>query len=209
VRTFILLACLCFGAYHLARAQELPAPSRAVRCAVDGRRDFPWSSPDSLTRTWFGRLWDALQEADLCTDVGEARQVYRFLWVPTFDPVVAIEIREEAGTHRLRAKRLTGAGGYELGHLAVDTSFSMTPADWANFSRLVRESGFLADSGVFAGPLGLDGAQWILEWAGGKRHYVVDRWSPDARGPAAAYRRVGEWLLHRSGLVPDSLVVGY
>jgi hypothetical protein len=93
----------------------------------------------------------------------------------------------------------------------IDTAFSLSLEDQVQFGQLLRESGFLSPGGgaIPETTLGLDGAQWVLEWAGHGRYYSIDRWSPEPRGPAAAYRRLGEWLLHRSSLAPDSLVAQY
>jgi hypothetical protein len=150
-----------------------------------------------------------LRETNLCAEVGQARQVLRFVWVPSFHPTIAVIVRDEGGKSVLWAKKLSGAGGYEPGKLARDTTFVLTRTQWDTLVSLVGASGFLSKVGVPPTPLGLDGAQWVLEWSGGGKYYVVDRWSPHPGGPAYPFRQVGEWLLRLSSFVADSVVVGY
>ena len=190
----------------VAGAQQLSPPSSAPSCAVSA--GLPFNQKDSLRVSWYGQQMTALKEGNLCSQATAQTQVFRFLWIPSFHPSVTVIVRAQGDSHSLRAKRLDGAGGYEPGKLAADTVLPLDSAAWATFTSLLAQSGFL-DNRVAPNRMGYDGAQWILEWAGHGRYYYVDRWTPYADGAARSFRRVGEWLLRRSGMVADSLVAGY
>jgi hypothetical protein len=134
--------------------------------------------------------------------------VYRFTWIPSFHPSVLVHIQSDDHGYTLLARILTGAGGYEPGGISRDTAFSLSELDQAVLARLLTEAHFWSSPTIPPpnGLIGVDGSQWLLEGVEDGRYHVVDRWSPSTSGPDAAFRRVGEWLLTRSGLVPDSLL---
>ena len=48
---------------------------------------------------------------------------YRFLWLPTFQRPIAIRIQRDSSQATLRVVRLSGAGGYEPGHMITTALF--------------------------------------------------------------------------------------
>ena len=204
----VLIAVISISAVgsQVASGQQLLVPSAATPCyRTNG---MPFDSRDSLSRAWYGEQISALQEGNLCSEASGADEVFRFVLLPSFHASIAVVIRSEGGRYLARAKKLDGAGGYAAGRLVADTSFSLTPSEWSELAHLVKGSGFF-DNRVAPNRMGRDGAQWILEWAGQGKYYFVDRWTPYQNGPAQSFRRVGEWLLRRSGLVADSLLAHY
>jgi hypothetical protein len=112
-------SCL-FLSVACTRASNLPpTPASATACSSDVIASFPLPHLDSLRHAWYGKQWRALGEGPLCRAVGDREHVYRFVWVPTFDPTVAVTITIGAQHYRLRAKKLSGAGGYEPGRLVI------------------------------------------------------------------------------------------
>lgn len=183
-------------------------PKSAIDCPPGGP-GFPFDGKGSFVRTWYAKQWRALKDRGLCDEVGDAGQAWRFTFVPSFNPSVAVIIKEYKDSILMEAKRLDGAGGYEPGELVADTTFALSSEEWLHFKMLLDGSGFLTEVKTDSGVDGLDGAQWVLEWTNGAKYHVVDLWTPRADGPSAPYRRLGEWLLARSQQVSVDEVTGY
>jgi len=160
---------------------------------------------------WYGRQLRALKERGFCSAGDSVSERYRFTWLPSFHAAVVVRLEREEAHPRLVAKVLSGAGGYEPGTVARDTTVSLTESEWAALTRRVRatELWVVPQLEPPSTATGLDGAQWILEGVRGGRYNVADRWSPQRDGPYANHRAVGELLLLRSGLVPRELVREY
>lgn len=155
---------------------------------------------------WYGRHLRAMEERPLCTGGHAPPEVYRFTWIPSFHAPVAVRVERRADGYRLQARLGGGAGGYEAGPAARDTMMTLTEAEVRDFTDQLTAARFWSLPTVDSTAImGLDGAQWVLEGLVGTRYHVVDRWSP----PNDAYRRLGDWLLARSGLVAADLVRGY
>jgi hypothetical protein len=160
--------------------------------------------------SWYGGQWAALNAAPLCARTRNQPEVYRFVWLPTFHPAIAVAISDSTGKWWLHATRLNGAGGYAPGEVSADTSFALPATDAAVLARLIETSHFFSEATEQPNSeIGLDGAQWILEWWKDGRYLAVDRWTPRADGRYARFRDVGVWLLRRSRLADDSLVAQY
>jgi hypothetical protein len=160
---------------------------------------------------WYGRQLRAAGERPLCQSPEQPHVVYRLTWIPSFHPSVIVLIERTSVGYQLRAKTLSGAGGYDPGHLARDTMSSLTDTDLETFARLLAAARFwqLPTTPLPNGMMGLDGAQWMLEGLSDGRYHIVDRWSPNSEGPDAAFRQLANWLLARSGLVNASIVREY
>jgi len=184
----------------------LQAGQAARPCGTSAR--FFASTPLADREGWYGRHLSVLDERPLCDS---AQEVYRLTWVPSFHPTVVVRIERDSVGYLLRAKRESGAGGYEPGRLAVDTSTRLVRSDVDALRRLLGAARFwsLPSKPAPDGTVGSDGAQWVMEGLAAGRYHVVDRWSPRADGPYARYRQLAEWLLARSGLASRSLVREY
>ena len=116
----------------------------------------------------------------------------------------SVTVRIAAGTNGyvLTAKILNGAGGYQPGSVARDTTITLRTRRQHRISTFYPGAvlGTAHDS-PSDGTIGLDGAQWVLEGLSAERYHVVNRWSPQPTGPDRSFRRLAEWILARSGLV--------
>ncbi len=182
----------------------------ARRC---GKIDAPFFSGTLLSSRegWYGGQLRAMGESQLCESRDHVGTVFRLTWIPSFHPSVTVRIVAAPDGYRLIAKILNGAGGYQPGSVAHDTTITLSDGDVSLLSRLLAEARFWELPTVAApdGTIGFDGAQWILEGLSVGRYHVVDRWTPQPTGPDGPFRHLAEWLLARSGLVPSSLVKEY
>jgi hypothetical protein len=160
---------------------------------------------------WYGEHLRALGERPFCDSADVPAEVYRLTWLPSFDPTVVVRIERTLNKYVLTARTESGAGGYEPGHLARDTSYTMGEAERLEFVSLLTAAGFwaLPTEPPPDGMVGVDGAQWVLEGFARGRYHVVDRWSPRTTGPDGRYRQLAEWMLQCSGLVASGLVREY
>lgn len=196
--------CLAAACTHAAR-QETGVASRSSAtytssCAADTL--FFSGTPLAGREGWYGVQLRALGEQRLCFAESQDAEAYRFVLIPTYAPTIAVRLERLGTEYRLRASMLSGAGGYDHGTLARDTTFRLSQSDWSQLRELVAAADFW-DTPTHDPPnlLGLDGVQWIVEgWRDGHYH-VVDRWSPRPEGPYARHYELGAWMLKRSGLV--------
>ncbi len=206
VRSFIV--ALVAGAALLAgcgtprptRSQPPPRLEAPSRVCADRTTSFFGGTPLEDRESWYGHELRSVGERALCRPPGDSTPLYRFLWVPSGHRAVVVRIESGPNGFRLASKDLASRVTYDL-----------NDADIQLFSRLVAEARFweLPTLPPPDGTMERDGARWMLEGLEDGRYHVVDRWSPRRDGPDAAYRRLGEWLLARSALVPASLVTEY
>jgi hypothetical protein len=211
MRSIALALAAALASFHTGAAQTIVtmAPLTAEPCFKGQQEGFPFSRDDSLRYTWYSAHWRAFGEGGLCAKIDSMRQVFRFVWLPSDHSPVAITVEDRNKVYVMRAKQLDGTGGFVAGRLVRDTTISLDKSDWARLLLAARGSGFYGDDDVPPGLFGQGGAQWILEWAGNGAYHSADRWSPSVSGRLASFRGVGEWMMRRSGLVPDSLVARY
>jgi hypothetical protein len=126
---------------------------------------------------------------------------FRFLWLRTFHKPVAIRITKQDSRIRLRAVRLSGAGGYEAGHMEVDRVLSLSEAEWKRLQELLDQAFFWETPARMPERSGLDGSRWILEGRMNGKYHFVNWWSPvDPSRPPSAFVHCCQYLLHLSKL---------
>jgi len=127
-------------------------------------------------------------------------EVYRFLWLPTFDhPVVVRVVLSGDDGCEIVVKVLSGQGGYEPGHLTRADVHRLSAKERADVAEVIEVTGFWSlPVQAEEGFIGVDGEQWIVEGVRSADYHVVDRWSPKG-GPV---RKIGEHLLGLAGLAP-------
>ena len=151
--------------------------------------------------SWYGKHLAAMRETPLCVRPGLHAEIYRLTWLPSFNHSVVVRVERDSGNYWLEARSETGAGGYGPGILAHDSIMALTPNDLSVLSDFLYRSNFWNLPTIPARPvIGADGSQWILEGLAGNRYHVVDRWSPQPDGGDSSYRKLGAWLLSKSGL---------
>jgi len=190
---------------------EIPSNAGSAARACSQTDTYFASTPLTDREGWYGKHLRVLGERPLCASSDATPEVYRLTWLPSFHPTVIVRIQRSSGDYHLTAKAESGAGGYEPGHLARDTSFTLREAEASEFAGLLSAARFWAmpTEPPPNGTIGSDGAQWVLEGLVRNRYHVVDRWSPEKNGPDAHYRRLAEWMLARSGLAARRLVREY
>jgi hypothetical protein len=110
----------------------------------------------------------------------KAVEQYRFLWLRTFHRPIAVRIQKNSKGILLRIVRLSGAGGYEPGHIEHDERFALTTNHWDGFLKLLDKSAFWHMPTAEEDAGGFDGSRWVLEGQAAGTYHVVDRWTPAA-----------------------------
>lgn len=211
----ILLAATLTGCATSASGDAQPS-ARTLLVAVPpgaGQAERPCSTTKAFFAStvladredWYGKHLRVLEERPLC---GAAQEIYRLTWLPTFNPSVVVRVERDAAGYILMAKRESGAGGYNPGKLAVDTTFRLSSSEVGELTRLLKAARFWSLPTRPASEAGEDGAQWVIEGLASGRYHVVDRWTPRTERDAR-FRQLAEWMLARSGLVAKALVHEY
>lgn len=120
--------------------------------------------------------------------------VYRFTWLRSFHRPVAVRVTSDHGRASFSAVELSGAGGYDPGHVSRRTAGRLTEQQFETIRALMDAKGFWTMSS-YEESLGRDGSEWIVEGSREGRYRVVTRWTP-AAGPI---REIGERFLALPG----------
>jgi hypothetical protein len=152
-----------------------------------------------LEVSWYSKHLAAAAEASLykasLDPANAATKTYRFTWLRSFHEPVVIRINEAPkGEMRLTAKRLTGQGGTEPGHVGVTVARTLSVQESGKLRALIARDD-LANLEPADCAMGADGAQWILESRTGGAYHFAHRWSPK-NGPV---REIGLYLLTLTG----------
>jgi hypothetical protein len=144
---------------------------------------------------WYSMHLRAMHEPSLL-DIAKDKSAlnYRFVWLRSFHhPIVVRLVVDEDGIGRLTAIEMTGQGGFGPGVVAKKQTLDVSKEDVAYFQSLIKAIAYWTMP-TEAGPVGNDGAQWILEGVQSGQYHVVVRWNPEA-GP---YREVCLYMLKLS-----------
>jgi hypothetical protein len=113
----------------------------------------------------------------------DVTESYRFLYLRSFDPPIAIRINLlKDGSGELLTKITRNKDSYEPGILVTNTTHKLTKKDSEWFLLMVEEEEFWTTP-RFPTPssaIGVDGAQWVFEGVKNGNHHIVERWSPQA-----------------------------
>lgn len=152
---------------------------------------------DAFWREWYSKHLRVMKEPSLsCAAQDDGAEVYRFVWLRTFQHPVVVRITRQAGVVSLDATELDGAGGYDPGSILRREKRGLSLKDWSRLEAAVAYAKIWEEPTSAPWEMGLDGAQWIVEARRGTTYHVVDRWSPKA-GP---HRELGLLFLEFSGL---------
>jgi hypothetical protein len=130
---------------------------------------------------WYSRHLAAMREPSLWRATAEPdRHAYRFLWLRTFHPPIALRLEMDAsGSGALTVKMTNGMGGYEPGDLVLDRSVLLSREQTAAFSSALAQARFWELPVRDTTHIGMDGAEWVIEGIRAGGYHVVTRWSPD------------------------------
>ena len=115
-------------------------------------------------------------------------EVYRFLWMRTFDPPVSVRLEIQAdGGGKVTATTMRGESGFGStlrGPTAV-TSRLIGVQEVARFRELLQKNRFLTIPSIVRGDQqGTDGSDWRIEAVIGGQYHTASRWSPtSSQGP--------------------------
>ncbi|HVZ83340.1 MAG TPA: hypothetical protein VG893_06660 [Terracidiphilus sp.] len=133
----------------------------------------------------FGRreslpLLSALKEPSLLTLASNPLlHSYRFLWMRSFNPPIAIRIDINLdGTATLTTKMGNGAGSYARGRLIVNKHQVLSRDEVKSFLTLVDRVNFWSSQDTLDNQFGMDGSIWIIEGIRNGTYHVIEHWSP-------------------------------
>jgi hypothetical protein len=171
----------------------------------------------------------AAGEERLQTTGAPDMEVLRFLWLRTWHPAIVVRVERHDEAYLVTGKVVEGQAGYYAGKVGLETSGSTTAAEWARLGELLSAVDFFnqppydvwvkrrrerclawweanPDGNVMESPeycgIGVDGAMWIVEYAGSNTYQAVDRYGPDG-----AFRKIGLDLLALARIEVDSAEV--
>lgn len=126
-----------------------------------------------------------LKEPEFCEQpIPAHKESYRFLWVPTFGHPIFMQIQiQPDGTAILRVKILSGAGGYDWGHVKTNTTRKLSPVQEATLFTTLADIGFwgLPARVEYNYPyqIMLDGTEFVIEGVrDGNCHAIIRYASP-------------------------------
>jgi len=150
---------------------------------------------DKSSRDWYSRHLRAMGEPSLSCGETSAIEIYRFIWLRSFDPPVAIRVVRAASEVRIVGYELSGQGGYEPGKIRHRIDRRLSEDEWWKLRAAVDVAGLWNLPTVGPGG-GLDGSMWIYEMRRPSSYHVSAHWTPEP----GAFRDVGLLLLQLSGL---------
>jgi len=146
---------------------------------------------DSLVSFWYSRELTALNEPRLIDAATHEREVYRFLWLRSFDPPVAVRIQMANDSAVAIVSETANPAVFKPARLTRRDTIRLTDAEWREFSDMLEREQFLAWTPTEPVPGGIDGARWVFEGLRGGRYHIADRWAPSDSGAGASMRSAG------------------
>jgi hypothetical protein len=183
----MLAASPAAGAPDYSRLEYFPAELHMsrVECQLGPKRmELPLLS--DFHDAWFSKHLAAAKEPSLFEQSLKPPQdmvaSYRFTWLRSFHAPIIVRIDEErSGVMQLTAKRLSGQGGYDPGHLDGVINRPLTAKEGEDVHRAFLASDF-ATFRPNPCDIATDGAQWVVEARAGGKYRVVHQQSPQ-KGP--------------------------
>ena len=189
-------------------SRSFPGLSRKVSEIKKGKSGyFPkdefagaWENRDAFINDWYGKHLKAMGEKSLLDISDKNTEVYRFLWLRTFNHPVFVRVEYRQNEIKLFTKELDGAGGYKLGKVLRSNKIVLREKEFCEFLSLLEKANYwnLQTSYDLRGE---DGAEWILEAVKNNRYHIIQRWSPDK----GEFREACIYLLKLSGVDVDRL----
>ncbi|HEX2269944.1 MAG TPA: hypothetical protein VHH35_10430 [Pyrinomonadaceae bacterium] len=153
--------------------------SRANRCAQASY------FPNGILRQdrraeWRTRYYAAMLEQPF-TCYEEDAEVYRLLYLPSFEHPTSIRIWRNGNQYQMTVKQLSAELATEgrPEHLVLNATRSLTVEEWNKFQELLNKSNFSSMKSIDVREPGLDGVSFLLEGKRDGKYHVVDRWVPE------------------------------
>jgi hypothetical protein len=132
-------------------------------------------------------------------------EIYRITFIPTFYHPINIRVEKHWDSYILVAKRLSGQGGYDAGHLKIEKRRKLKQVEWEQLAELLNKANFWQlpfeekepepnEKGEVT--ICLDGSEWTLEGVRGGKYHAVNRYCPEDK----SFEAVGLYLAKISGL---------
>jgi|SRR5215469_405706 len=134
-----------------------------------------------------------LKEPGFCEQpIPAHEESYRFLWVPTFDHPIFMKIQiQQDGTAVLNVKILSGAGGYNWGHVAKSTTRKLSFVEQATLFTTLADIGFwdLPVRVTYVNPyqITLDGTDFVIEGVRDGNCHAITRYASPLTDIFSAY----------------------
>lgn len=130
---------------------------------------------DTFVVNWYSKHLHAMEEPLLFNKIIN-KEVYRFLWLRTFDPPIMVRIEKTGKQHYLYWKKCDGMGGYNPGDIIINKNKKLTKSQWNSFKCRFQKLNFW-EAPIGIRSIGLDGAEWILEGVNQSQYKVLSKWS--------------------------------
>jgi hypothetical protein len=159
---------------------------------------------EEVIRAWYATPLAALHAPCLRNFDPRGTQVYRFTWIPSFDPSVVTTVFLDGDECRVYAATVKWEIDtfipWKVRDVEVGERVEVSPHEGrcVELASLIQQSAFWGMPTVDPEPGGQDGAQWILEGVRSHAYHVTDRWDPSAE-----YRRAFQLILEETGLYSE------
>ncbi len=143
------------------------------------------------SRKEYQNTLSVFRESPIAPATNPNAEIYRIFIVPTFYHPLSIRVEKSGNNYVLRAKRLSGQGGYGWGTLKGEERRRLSEREWQSLLNLLNETSFWSlptgDKEFEPNEKGevticLDSTSWILEGVSGGKYHVVDRYCPERKG---------------------------
>lgn len=174
----LVVAALTLAA-GIGVAAYLKQRSRVKRCAQASY--FPNGMLRQDRRTeWKTKYYAAMLEQPFTCFEGD-REVYRLLYLASFEYPTSIRIWNDGNQLRMAIKQLSAELATEAGpeDLTFNVTRSLTAEETFKFYDLLNKSNLWSMHSMDSREPGLDGVSFLFEAKKDGKYHVVDRWSPE------------------------------
>ena len=105
------------------------------------------------------------------------QEIYRFLWLRTFNNPILIKLENNNNQYKLYWKKTNGYGGYYPGKITTSKEKIISRRKWNRFKELLNSSNFWEEKNNGHIPMS-DGVHWILEGSKNNIYNVYDSTFP-------------------------------